>query len=127
MISIDIDTLYVKDIKDFINKNFPEKDFPNGVPSDFKNEEFEKYTAPLKEKKSDNDVCFIRVKYRYKFFNPFFNRDMENIEYSLYVEDGDSYKYVLNDLSKEQMWTAPQDYLIEKMDQQLDSITKNMF
>lgn len=112
MLSIDIDTIRVTDIKQFIEKNFPKEEFPDGVPADFKDEKFESFIAPLKTKQADNDVVYLSVKHKYSFFNPFFNKDMEKIDYRLIVPE--TFKYISDDIRQDKMWTAIHDYKMEK-------------
>ena len=135
-ISMEIDTVTVKDIKDFVEKQFPKDEYPDGVPSDFKSEKFETFTAPLKSKKNDNDMCFLSVKHKYSIDNPFLGKRVEVIRNDLFeVVDG-KYKFVNEDLRKEKFFSDVDDYKfnkqmeksnaeMEKAEQELDSIIKS--
>lgn len=112
-LSIEIDTVRVKDIKAFAVKCFPKKEYPKGVPSDFNDEDFVKFTAPLKEHKSDNDIVYLSVKHKYSVFNPILNKQTEVIQYRLL--DPVSYKYIANDLRKDNTWFGIQKYEIDKL------------
>lgn len=124
-ISLQIDTVRVKDIKAFINKSFPEKDFPNGVPSDFEDEDFDIFIAPLKENSNDEDICYLSVKHKYSFFNPFFNKNTEKVVYRLFEELDGQYKYVADDLRKDYTWMKPTDYKLDKTFEELDNVMNN--
>ncbi len=79
-LSMEIDTVRVSDIKQFIVKCFPADKYPNGIPADFKDEEFGSLIAPLKTHSSDNDIVYLSVKHKYKIFNPLVDKKIEVIQ-----------------------------------------------
>lgn len=112
-LSVEIDTVKIKDIKAFVLKCFPAKEYPTGVPSDFNDEDFAKFTAPLRERKSDNDIVYLSVKHKYSVFNPILNKQTQVIQYRLL--NPVTYKYIANDLRKDNTWFGMQKYEINKL------------
>ena len=123
MISMEIDTVKISDIKAFIDKNFPKDKYPEGIPSDFKDEEFETFISPSKTKTSDEDIVYLSVKHKYSIFNPLLDKSIEVIKYHLL--DPVSYKYIADDLRKDDLWMAVQKYEANKASEELDKVMQN--
>lgn len=119
-ISMEIDTVTVKDINDFIEKQFPKDEYPNGLPSDFKSKKFEAFTAPLETKKNDSDICFLSVKHKYSIDNPFFGKRVEVIRHDLFEEIDGSYKYIGEDIRKDDLFSDIFNYKIKEQDQEFE-------
>lgn len=136
-ISMETDTVTVKDLNEYLEKQFPKDEYPDGVPSDFKSEQFETFIAPLKSKKNDNEMCFLSIKHKYSIDNPILGKRVEVIRYDLFEEMDGKYKYVGEDLRKEKFFSDVDDYKfnkqmeqseaeIKKTEQQYDSIINAM-
>lgn len=113
-ISIDIDTITINDLKAFVTKTFPE-----GIPNDYEDETFEKFILPIKNN-SNNNIVYLSIKHKYKIFmvgDPF-KRD-EVIVTAYRLVDPVTYEYLFDDLSKDETWTTPQEYLLNKQIKEL--------
>lgn len=112
-LSVEIDTVRVSDIKAFEGKCFPKKNYPNGVPTDFNDEQFLNFVAPLKTHKADNDIVYLSARHKYSIFNPILNKQVEVIQYRLL--DPVSFKYMGDDLRKDNGWFGVQEYEMSKI------------
>lgn len=117
--SMEIDTLRIKDLTNFVENCFPPKEYPNGVPKDFNDEKFLEFTKPLKNSKSENDIVYLSVKHKYTIFNPILNSNVDIITYR--ILNPIDYKYVMDDIRKDEFWSAASDY---KFQQEMDSLQK---
>ena len=118
-LSMDIDTVKVSDIIAFVHKNFPKEKYPNGIPEDFNDEDFEKFTSPIKTKKND-EIAYLSVKHKYSIFSPMIDKKIEVIKYRLL--DPISYKYIVDDLRKDDTWMAIQQYEANKVSEEVDKV-----
>lgn len=105
-ISLKIDTIRVNDVKSFISKVFPSKDFPNGVPSDFEDEEFDKFISPLKNVNDDNAIVYLSIAHKYKInmVGDPLGRN-EAILTAHRLVNPNTYEYIGDDLRKDDMWS----------------------
>lgn len=104
--SLKIDTVRVSDIKTFISKAFPSKDFPNGVPSDFEDEAFEKFISPLKNINDDNTIVYLSCTHKYKINmvgDPLGRSEVIVTAHSLV--NPNTYEYISDDLREDDMWS----------------------
>lgn len=83
------------------------------MPSDFNDEHFSKFIAPLKTHKADNDIVYLSVKHKYIIFNPLLNKKVEVVQYRLL--DPKTLEYIEDDLRKDKTWTGVQEYEMSKM------------
>jgi hypothetical protein len=104
--SLNIDTVKVSDIKNFISKVFPPKDFPDGVPTDFEDEAFEKFISPLKGANNDNTIAYLSVTHKYKINmvgDPFGRSEVIVTAHSLV--NPNTYDYISDDLREDDAWS----------------------
>ena len=112
-LQLDIDTVRVSDVKGFIEASFPKSNFPNGIPSDFRDKDFSKFIAPLKDHTNLDDVVYLAVVYKaeHKISVDLLGRP-EIIRTDYWLIDPVTYDYVMDDIRNDNVsWSAPQDYL----------------
>ena len=122
LISYEVDTVRVSDIKAFEEKCFPKSDYPQGVPSDFSDEQFDEFVKPLKDHKSDNDIVYLSVKHKYSIYNPIVKQTVTVKSYELL--NPSTLEYIGSDLRKGHDWSGADDYQMKKLDAEIDSLEK---
>lgn len=123
-ISMVIDTIKVSDIKNFVSQYFP-----NGVPNDFKDDDFEKFVSPLKNTNGDNTIVYLSVTHKYKInmVGDPFGRD-EAIITAHRLINPITYEYISDDLRKDVMWSlTPLEYKYNKaMEEELKATEEEL-
>jgi hypothetical protein len=122
-ISMDIDTITISDLKTFVSKTFP-----NGVPNDYEDEDFEKFISPIKSNNNDGSIAYLSVTHKYKIFmvgDPFKRDEVVVTEHRLV--NPTTYEYISDDLSKDEMWLTPLQYSANKAMQEAFNAMEEAF
>ena len=114
-ISMEIDTIRISDIKAFVANIFPD-----GIPDDYNDKEFQNFISPLKSANDDGSIAYLSVTHKYKaylLFDPLGRDEAIITQYRLV--NPSTYEYISDDLTKDDTWISPWLYKYHKETQEL--------